>query len=358
MCSNAARRDWARLIKPVYEADSLLCPRFRGAMRIIALIDQREVIEKSLTHYPVCTKGRQGALAGPRPRPACGVPVAASVVAGRRRTAPALDPTPTAAPVRVCPGWAFSRTPGPSLPQPPRPAALRLDTARPTVTWFPRSRPILGSWRPRGRPRGAEPKSKFHLPSGSVRTTRQVLRDRQPGSNALSCSNTNVPHRGVTLPVLRKCVSERSRIFLESFARPTYIASAFTNFLIGPLGANRCPGSGPPPACDALVDHDSVVGGGVFRFGTTHSLDRGAPWGRCPIPRTTGRFFSVHNSSKPPALGQERPHGLIRWISVLGFLLVMAYRWCRWRPPEPGRVGRSLLLSGRRGPRVPGVRGG
>ena len=41
---------WAQFIKKVYEADPLLCPRCGGAMRIIAFIDQREVIEKILTH--------------------------------------------------------------------------------------------------------------------------------------------------------------------------------------------------------------------------------------------------------------------------------------------------------------------
>ena len=46
----AAKQEWARLIKQVYEADSLLCPRCGGAMRIIAFIEQPAVIEKILTH--------------------------------------------------------------------------------------------------------------------------------------------------------------------------------------------------------------------------------------------------------------------------------------------------------------------
>ena len=33
-----------------HEADPLLCPQCGGAMRIIAFIDQPEVIEKILTH--------------------------------------------------------------------------------------------------------------------------------------------------------------------------------------------------------------------------------------------------------------------------------------------------------------------
>ncbi len=38
------------MIKKVYAADSLLCQRCGGAMRIIAFIDQPDVIEKILTH--------------------------------------------------------------------------------------------------------------------------------------------------------------------------------------------------------------------------------------------------------------------------------------------------------------------
>ena len=47
---SAAKRAWARLIKQVYEVDPLVCTRCGGPMRIIALIEQREIIEKSLTH--------------------------------------------------------------------------------------------------------------------------------------------------------------------------------------------------------------------------------------------------------------------------------------------------------------------
>ena len=47
---STAKRAWARLIKQVYEVDPLVCPRCSGAMRIIAFIEQPEVIEKILTH--------------------------------------------------------------------------------------------------------------------------------------------------------------------------------------------------------------------------------------------------------------------------------------------------------------------
>jgi hypothetical protein len=44
------RRSWARLIKKVYEADPLICPRCKGPLKIISLIDTPKVIEKILRH--------------------------------------------------------------------------------------------------------------------------------------------------------------------------------------------------------------------------------------------------------------------------------------------------------------------
>jgi hypothetical protein len=44
------RRSWARLIKRVYEADPLVCPRCFGPLKIISLIGDAPVIEKILRH--------------------------------------------------------------------------------------------------------------------------------------------------------------------------------------------------------------------------------------------------------------------------------------------------------------------
>ena len=44
------RSSWARLIKKVYEADPLVCPRCSGALKIVSLIDDGAVIEKILRH--------------------------------------------------------------------------------------------------------------------------------------------------------------------------------------------------------------------------------------------------------------------------------------------------------------------
>ena len=48
--SSVFKQRWAELMKKVHAADPLVCPRCEGPMRIIAVIDQREVIEKILTH--------------------------------------------------------------------------------------------------------------------------------------------------------------------------------------------------------------------------------------------------------------------------------------------------------------------
>ena len=69
--ASAAKRAWARLIKQVYEADPLMCPRCTGPMRIIAFIEQPEVIDLPVPG----TADREdpdppGTLAHPHPQPA------------------------------------------------------------------------------------------------------------------------------------------------------------------------------------------------------------------------------------------------------------------------------------------------
>ena len=48
--SARVRSSWARLIHKVYEVDPLECPRCKGPMRVIALIDDKTVIRKILSH--------------------------------------------------------------------------------------------------------------------------------------------------------------------------------------------------------------------------------------------------------------------------------------------------------------------
>jgi hypothetical protein len=47
---NAFRKNRARLIQKIYEVDPLVCPSCQGAMRVIAVIEDQEVIRKILTH--------------------------------------------------------------------------------------------------------------------------------------------------------------------------------------------------------------------------------------------------------------------------------------------------------------------
>ncbi len=48
---------WRELIKKVWEADPLLCPKCQKEMRIVALIDDRELIERILRHFGLWEQG-------------------------------------------------------------------------------------------------------------------------------------------------------------------------------------------------------------------------------------------------------------------------------------------------------------
>jgi len=48
---------WRELIKKVWEADPMLCPKCSREMRIVALIDEREVIERILRHLGLWEEG-------------------------------------------------------------------------------------------------------------------------------------------------------------------------------------------------------------------------------------------------------------------------------------------------------------
>lgn len=45
-----AKASWARLIRKVYEADPLACPKCQGPMRVIALIDDPAIVRRILEH--------------------------------------------------------------------------------------------------------------------------------------------------------------------------------------------------------------------------------------------------------------------------------------------------------------------
>jgi len=48
--SAPSRKEWARMIQKIYEVDPLNCPKCSGAMRILAFIEDQEVIRKILHH--------------------------------------------------------------------------------------------------------------------------------------------------------------------------------------------------------------------------------------------------------------------------------------------------------------------
>ena len=50
LCSREIKRNWSRLIRKVYEADPLVCPRCEHPMRVIASIENPTVIRRILEH--------------------------------------------------------------------------------------------------------------------------------------------------------------------------------------------------------------------------------------------------------------------------------------------------------------------
>ena len=48
--SKGSRKNWARLIRKIYEVDPLVCPKCNGQMRIVSFIEDQAVISKILRH--------------------------------------------------------------------------------------------------------------------------------------------------------------------------------------------------------------------------------------------------------------------------------------------------------------------
>ena len=64
--TRAARGVWARLIKKIYEVDTLICSECSGPMRIISIIEEGDVIRKIMEHLKLWEE--------PDPRPPPAVP--------------------------------------------------------------------------------------------------------------------------------------------------------------------------------------------------------------------------------------------------------------------------------------------
>jgi hypothetical protein len=53
----ACRKNWARLIRRIYEVDPLTCPICRGTLRIISTIEEQGVIKSILNHLALRIAG-------------------------------------------------------------------------------------------------------------------------------------------------------------------------------------------------------------------------------------------------------------------------------------------------------------
>jgi hypothetical protein len=50
LTDKAFRKNWARLIQKIYEVDPFLCPKCSSEMRVIAFIEEPDVVKKILKH--------------------------------------------------------------------------------------------------------------------------------------------------------------------------------------------------------------------------------------------------------------------------------------------------------------------
>ena len=63
-------KNWARLIQKIYEVDPLACPKCSGAMKVISIIEDEDVIKKILKHlnlWDVKTRPPPKAIGPPKP---------------------------------------------------------------------------------------------------------------------------------------------------------------------------------------------------------------------------------------------------------------------------------------------------
>ena len=50
VCANARKRAWARLLAKVYEVDPFVCPKCGADMKVIAIIEDPDDLERILRH--------------------------------------------------------------------------------------------------------------------------------------------------------------------------------------------------------------------------------------------------------------------------------------------------------------------
>ncbi len=80
----AFRKNWARLIQKIYNVDPLLCPKCLGSMRIIAFIEDQQIVKKILQHLDLWHVKR-------KPPPRATGPPAEGIIIYDESSAPGAD---------------------------------------------------------------------------------------------------------------------------------------------------------------------------------------------------------------------------------------------------------------------------
>jgi hypothetical protein len=80
----AFRKNWARLIQKIYHVDPLLCPKCFGSMRIIAFIDDEQLVKKILKHLDLWEVKR-------KPPPRSNDPPSEAIIIYDKSSSPSAD---------------------------------------------------------------------------------------------------------------------------------------------------------------------------------------------------------------------------------------------------------------------------
>jgi hypothetical protein len=78
------RRNWARLIQKVYNLDPLLCPKCLGSMKVIAFIEDEQLVKKILKHLDLWDVKR-------KPSPRANSPPTESFILYDESSSPSAD---------------------------------------------------------------------------------------------------------------------------------------------------------------------------------------------------------------------------------------------------------------------------
>ena len=88
MSRKAFRKNWARLVQKIYHVDPLLCPKCLGSMRIIAFIDDQQIVKKILQHLDLWHVKR-------KPPPRSNDPPSEAIIIYDQSSSPGVDDPPS-----------------------------------------------------------------------------------------------------------------------------------------------------------------------------------------------------------------------------------------------------------------------